>query len=378
MAFSEAASASLLLSTGVMQTTPMREFVLVTGSSGLIGARTADRLSAEFRVAGLDRPGEPHPPSSVENIPCDLTSDDSVVQALTMVKGRFGSDIAAVVHLAAYFDFSGEPSSKYSEVTVEGTRRLLRALHTLGFRVARFIFSSTMLVHKPCEPGEAITEDWPLDPRWPYPQSKVETERVLEKERGDYPTAVLRIAGVYDDDCDSIPLAHQIERINERHITSKMFPGHISHGQSFLHLEDLVDAIVRVVERRRSLPDQAVMLLGEPEPLTYDELQHRFGRLLHGEEWDTVRIPKMVAKTGAWLQGVTPLLEDPFIKPWMIDFADDHYALDVSRAKAWLDWEPRHSLRDTLPKMIDALKRDPVAWYRAHQLSLPAELEETQ
>lgn len=144
----------------------------MTGSSGLIGARTADRLSAEFRVAGLDRPGEPHPPSSVENIPCDLTSDDSVVQALTMVKGRFGSDIAAVVHLAAYFDFSGEPSSKYSEVTVEGTRRLLRALHTLGFRVARFIFSSTMLVHKPCEPGEAITEDWPLDPRWPYPHQK--------------------------------------------------------------------------------------------------------------------------------------------------------------------------------------------------------------
>jgi len=52
--------------------------------------------------------------------------------------------------------------------------------------------------------------------------------------------------------------------------------------------------------------------------------------------------------------------------------------LDVSRAKEWLDWEPRHSLRDTLPKMIDALKRNPVAWYRAHQLSLPAELEETQ
>ncbi|MBP6200563.1 MAG: NAD(P)-dependent oxidoreductase, partial [Nitrospira sp.] len=173
--------------------------MLVTGSSGLIGARTADRLSAQFRVAGLDRPGEPHPPSSADNIPCDLTSDDSVVQALTMVKGRFGSDIAAVVHLAAYFDFSGEPSSKYSEVTVEGTRRLLRALHALGFRVARFIFSSTMLVHKPCEPGEAITEEWPLDPRWPYPQSKVETERMLEKERGNYPTAVLRIAGVYDD-----------------------------------------------------------------------------------------------------------------------------------------------------------------------------------
>jgi len=95
---------------------------------------------------------------------------------------------------------------------------------------------------------------------------------VLETKRGDYPTAVLRIAGVYDDDCHSIPLAHQIEHINERHIGSKLFPGHISHGQSFLHLEDLVDAIVRVVERRQTLPETAVMLLGEPEPL-----RERFG-----------------------------------------------------------------------------------------------------
>ena len=101
MGLSECASALLLLSTGLMQTTTPKELVLVTGSSGLIGARTADRLSAQFRVAGLDRPGEPHPPSSADNIPCDLTSDDSVVQGLTRVNERFGLDIAAVVHLAA-------------------------------------------------------------------------------------------------------------------------------------------------------------------------------------------------------------------------------------------------------------------------------------
>ena len=52
MALSEVASASLLLSTGLMQATTTKELVLVTGSSGLIGARTADRLSAQFRVAG--------------------------------------------------------------------------------------------------------------------------------------------------------------------------------------------------------------------------------------------------------------------------------------------------------------------------------------
>ena len=66
-----------------------------------------------------------------------------------------------------------------------------------------------------------------------------------------------------------------------------------------------------------------------------------------------------------------PLVEEPFIKPWMVDLADDHYQLDISRARKTLGWKPRHSLRDTLPKMVAALKRDPAAWYREHELPLP-------
>ena len=33
-----------------------------------------------------------------------------------------GVHVAAVVHLAAYYDFLGEPSTKYDEITVRGTR----------------------------------------------------------------------------------------------------------------------------------------------------------------------------------------------------------------------------------------------------------------
>jgi hypothetical protein len=44
----------------------------------------------------------------------------------------------------------------------------------------------------------------------------------------------------------------------------------------------------------------------------------------------TPQIPKSPAKAGAWLQDQIPG-EEPFIKPWMIDLADDHYALDIHR-----------------------------------------------
>ncbi len=72
-----------------------------------------------------------------------------------------------------------------------------------------------------------------------------------------------------------------------------------------------------------------------------------------------------------------PFGKDPFIKPWMIPRADDHYALDITRARTALNWKPIRSLRDTLPKMVAALQADPPGWYRANKLDPPPWLAET-
>jgi nucleoside-diphosphate-sugar epimerase len=187
---------------------------------------------------------------------------------------------------------------------------------------------------------------------------------------------LLRIPGVYDDLCHSIPLAHQIQRISERQFTSRVYSGSTAHGQSFMHMDDLVDAIALAVERRGTLPPEVAILLGEPDALSYDELQHTFARLIHGEDWETLTVPGALAplaKAGAWVMGKLPGA-DPFIRRWMIDRANDHYALDITRARTLLGWEPRRSLRETIPKMIAALKADAVAWYRENDLEPPSDL----
>ena len=74
------------------------------------------------------------------------------------------------------------------------------------------------------------------------------------------------------------------------------------------------------------------------------------------------------------MQDKLPGMDKPFIQPWMIDLADDHYELDISRARHLLGWEPHHRLIDTLPRMVEALQADPVAWYEQHQLSLTSEV----
>jgi hypothetical protein len=226
-----------------------------------------------------------------------------------------------------------------------------------------------MLVHRPTRSrDERIDETSPIDPAWTYPASKVKTEALLRERRGSIPLVLLRIAGVYDDQGHSPFIAEQIARIFEHRLTGHLYPGMPCAGQSFLHLDDLCDAVARVVERRRTLPAEVALLLGEPEALGYDEIQHIVGCALHGEEWKTLHVPRPLAKAGAWVQNEV-MGDAAFVKPWMVDEANDHYVLDISRARQLLDWEPRHSLRATLPKMADALKRDPAGWYRSNKLN---------
>ena len=190
-----------------------REIVLMTGAGGFIGGAAAERLSDSYDVVGLDLKTreDPHLAASVE---IDLGSDESVADALDQVRARFGNRLASVIHLAAYFDLTGEPNPKYQEITVDGTRRLLSGLQQ--FDLEQFIFASTMLVHAAGIPGETIDESRPLDPKLPYRASKIETERVIHTDRGQIPVVYLRPAGVYDDQCRNPFIARQIARIYER------------------------------------------------------------------------------------------------------------------------------------------------------------------
>ncbi len=354
--------------------------IIVTGSNGRIGDAVMRRFAGRFSaVVGFDRKAVSPPPVDCVYVPVEITSDESVRDGLAMIGEHHGRRVASVVHLAAYYDFLGRPSPLYQDITVQGTGRLLRGLRDGGFDVEQFVFSSTMLVHRPAEPGQRINEDSPIEPTWAYPESKVETEAVIAAERGGIPAVNLRIAGVYDDACHSIPLAHQIQRIYEQQMTSRLYSGSTAHGQSFLHMDDLVDAIQLVVEKRSSLPPEVAILLGEPDVLTYDELQHTLARLIHDKDLETLEIPSGLspfAKIGAWVQEKLPG-RDPFIRPWMIDRANDHYALDITRARTLLGWEPKRSLRESLPKMVAALKADPAKWYSENEIDPPSHFPET-
>ena len=343
------------------------DVVLITGASGFIGSAIIRRLAGEYTLVGLDRAGPPDPPAPAHAVDFDLSSDEAVRAGLETVRERFGDRIASVIHLAAYYDITGEPNPLYDEVTVQGTRRLVEGLKS--FQVEQFVFASTMLVHRPTATmEERIVEDSPIGRSWPYPDSKLRTETMLREIHGDVPVVFLRIAGVYDDMGHSAFLAEQIAGVYEHRIKAHLYPGMLCAAQSSIHLDDLTEAVSKLVGRRAQLPPELPLLIGEPDALGYDEIQDIVHQAIHQKNWTTVRIPKPLAKFGAWMEEEV-LGDESFVKPWMIEAADAHYIVDIARARTLLEWAPRRTLRDTLPTIVGNLKSDPVGWYKSNKLN---------
>ncbi len=359
-----------------------KPIVFITGAAGNIGRSLARALHEHYTVVGLDRESRDADYPIVE---ADLTDRKSVEGALARIATEHGRHIASVVHLAAFFDFSGEEKPEYKAVNVDGSRNLIRALH--AFQVEQFVYSGTMLVHEPGRPGQRIDESRAIAPGWAYPASKAQAEQAISQERGDIPVVFLHLAGLYDERTSVPTFANQIARIYEREFHSHLYSGDTDAGQAMIHRDDMIDAFVRAIDRRDRLPGETVILVGEPEVIGYDDLQDRLGGLIHGEgDWATVRVPSTVAGIGAWIQDkVEPVIPDaldkgerPFIQPFMTRMASDHYVLDIGRARELLGWEPQHHLAGELPAIVATLKEDPAAWYAANRITPPAFISEAE
>lgn len=348
-----------------------KPIVLITGSEGEIGSRLRQKLSENYQVIGLDLEG------TGCDIDIDISSGNSVSLAFKLIKERYGKKIAAVIHLAAYFDFTGEPSPLYDEVNVQGTKYILDNLQE--FEIERFIYSSTMLVHEPSKVGKTINESSPIGPKWVYPESKANTEKIIADNHGKIPYLILRLAGLYDEESCVPTLANQIARVYERDIKSNLYAGDLDAGQSFIHQKDLIELFSKAIDKRKQLPEESIILAGEPKVVSYKRLNRQITEFIHGEDSKITKIPKPIAKSGAWLEeNIEPIVPDefdkgekPFIRPFMIDLASDHYALDISKAQKMLDWEPKHSIEKTLPKIIKFLKNNPDKWYEKNQVTKP-------
>lgn len=348
--------------------------VVVTGSSGRIGTRVVERLKENYQPIGLDFIGTSCPYPEMEFIFVDLSSDYSVKCAFDRIRYAYGNKITSIIHLAAFYSFAGTHLELYDKITVQGTRRMLEEARK--FETEQFIFTSTMLVHEPSRRGEVQDEESPIVGKWHYPASKVRTEHLIHEMKGKVPTVILRIGGCYDHECNCVPISQHIARIYEKQLASVVFPGKSSNGVPYTHFDDLMDQIILLIEKRHEIPKELTLLCCEEDSISYRDLQTEIGRLIHGsKKYPMLYIPKSIAKFGAFVQNLMPFGPPPFIKPWMVDLADDNYEFTMDKSQRVLGWKPKHNLRKALPAMIENLKKDPVAWYKRHGIPLPKKVK---
>ncbi|WP_242128109.1 NAD(P)-dependent oxidoreductase [Sphingobium sp. Sx8-8] len=159
--------------------------ILVTGASGLVGARLLPRLvDAGFACLALMREGKT-PPAGVSAVEADLLDPISLAKA---VEG-----VSAIIHLAAVF--RTPDTDLIWKSNLEGTRNLIAAARAHVPEV-RFILASTSNIYDASTARPGLETD-AVDPQQAYPASKLAAENVLRESGLTW--CVQRFGFIYGD-----------------------------------------------------------------------------------------------------------------------------------------------------------------------------------
>ena len=357
-----------------------RPFVLILGAQGFIGTALRKHLAAQGRWSLLSV--DVQPPKAIsaltgaEAAGCeeylfqtDLGDPTQIQELFDQIGPERLSQVHSVVHLAAYYDFLNKHDSRYERLQTS----MPALLGTIEERVpdaAPLIYASSMAAMAPTEPGHKLTAASPRLGAWAYPQHKIASEKLLEGSGLTNPIVELVLSGVYSDLCELVPLFQQIERVRERSIEAIFYPGKVDRGLTYVHIDDCVDAFVRAIETYQETPGIHRLLVGEPEPVTYQTIHQMACRVFLDTTLPLLPMPKALAKFGSLLLGgVVGLMgRRRFIRPWMVSFAGEHFEFDISETTRALGWVPTHRLHQKLPRILGIAKHHPNLWLTTNEL----------
>lgn len=312
--------------------------ILVTGAAGFIGSHLVDRLLADgHEVTGLDSFDLFYPADrkranlrlALERPGFQLVDgdirDEAIVQRLMV---DFQPD--AIVHLAARAGVrpSIQQPELYCDVNVVGTCRLLQAACSAAKR-PRFIYASSSSVYGDRDDAPFREDDRIDQPVSPYAATKQACELLAHTfhELHGLPVTGLRFFTVYGPRNRPDLAIHRFAHLIDSGKPVPMF-GDGSTRRDYTYVADIVDGVVRAVDRCRS---RHVYNLGNSSPVTLLEMIRAIGRAL-GKEPIIERLPEQpgdVRQTFA----------------------------DVTRAGRELGYQPTTSFDEGLKRFIE--------WYRA-------------
>jgi nucleoside-diphosphate-sugar epimerase len=316
---------------------------LITGATGFIGSRLAERLATEegVHVRGLARTpakGQWLADLGVEIVPGDITDPASLQAAMT------GCEL--VFHAAAWVSEGGNQADVWA-VNVTGTQNMVDAASVGG--VERFVHLSSCSVYGSLQQHN-IDETTPTRMRGNlYGDSKVAAEEVVFKayrEEG-LPVVLARASQVYG------PRSHQFTiRPVEVIKAGKMVL--IDGGRHLckpVYIDNLIDGLILCTKVEAAIGEAINLTDGEPIP--WRDFFGAYGRMLNIESFPSV--PYAVAwliglynEVKAGLKGNKASLNRGAVKALRSD-----NSFSNQKARTLLGWEPKVDLNEGM-KLTEA------------------------
>jgi dTDP-glucose 4,6-dehydratase len=317
--------------------------ILVTGGAGFIGSNfvrllvqrgeaaklvVVDKLTYAGNLANLE--DLLSDPSRVVFVKADICDEEMIQSVFDQHKPT------QVVHFAAesHVDRSIMSSAPFVQTNVVGTQVLLDIARARG--VERYLQVSTDEVYGTLpedKPDEKFREDTPLAPNSPYSASKAGGDMLVRSyfHTHHMPVLTTRCSNNYGPYCfpeKAIPLF--VTNLME----GKKIPlyGDGMNVRDWLFVEDHCDAIWTVLNA--GTPGEVYNIGGNNE-LTNRQLVQK--------------ILDAMGKT--WEEGVQQVKDRPG--------HDRRYAIDASKIKRELGWEPKHRFEEAI--------RTTIQWYKDHQ-----------
>lgn len=316
--------------------------VVILGASGNVGSALLDRLAADGHdVVGVAR----RPPTrgwalrQAQWHAIDVTSADAARRLATVMRGA-----DAVVHLV--FGFQPSHDAAYlRRLDIGGTRAALEAAVAAG--VPHFVDFSSLGAYSPRAREEPVDESYPTGgiTTLPYSRHKAAVERLLDDEeaRGRIAIARMRPALIGHRTSGSALLRYTYPvwapTLVLRHLP--VLPLDRGFRAQFVHVEDVVDAVARVLEQRAT---GAFNIAGNGEVRRADIAAVLGARPVH-LPWRWLRA--LAAAT--WTLRLQP------VDPGWLDLAAAVPRMSTDRARRELGWSPRFDAVAAVTEALDGM-----------------------